>query len=31
MIRRSGDRFSLTTNADRVCAEIMLKNKGVVA
>jgi hypothetical protein len=27
MIRKSGDRFSLATNAERVCAEIMLKQK----
>jgi hypothetical protein len=25
MIRKSGDRFSLATNAERVCAEIMRK------
>jgi hypothetical protein len=25
MIRKSGSRFSLATNAERVCAEIMLK------
>jgi len=25
MIRKSGYRFSLATNAERVCAEIMLK------
>ena len=25
MIRKSGCRFSLATNAERVCAEIMLK------
>jgi hypothetical protein len=25
MIRKSGNRFSLATNAERVCAEIMLK------
>jgi hypothetical protein len=25
MIRKSGRRFSLATNAERVCAEIMLK------
>ena len=25
MIRKSGNRFSLATNAKRVCAEIMLK------
>jgi len=25
MIRKSGFRFSLATNAERVCAEIMLK------
>jgi hypothetical protein len=30
MISRSGDLFPLATNADRVCAEIMLNNKGVV-
>jgi hypothetical protein len=28
MIQRSGDRFSLATNAERVCAEI--ETKGVV-
>ena len=28
MIRKSGYRFSLATNADRVCAEIMLKQRG---
>src|SRR3954470_16660873 len=28
MIRKSGNRFSLATNAERVCAEIMLKQKG---
>src|ERR1700736_2424720 len=28
MIPQSGDRFSLATNAKRVCAEIMLKMKG---
>jgi len=27
MIRKSGNRFSLATNAGRVCAEIMLKIK----
>src|ERR1700685_478898 len=27
MIRKSGRRFSLATNAERVCAEIMLKQK----
>jgi hypothetical protein len=27
MIRKSGHRFSLATNAERVCAEIMLKQK----
>jgi hypothetical protein len=27
MIRKSGCRFSLATNAERVCAEIMLKSK----
>jgi hypothetical protein len=27
MIRKSGCRFSLATNAERVCAEIMLKQK----
>jgi hypothetical protein len=27
MIRKSGNRFSLATNADRVCAEIVLKQK----
>jgi hypothetical protein len=27
MIRKSGYRFSLATNAERVCAEIMLKQK----
>jgi len=27
MIRKSGNRFSLATNAERVCAEIMLKLK----
>jgi hypothetical protein len=26
MIRKSGHRFSLATNAERVCAEIMLKD-----
>jgi hypothetical protein len=25
MIRKSGSRFSLATNAERVCADIMLK------
>jgi hypothetical protein len=25
MIRKSGNRFSLATNAERVCADIMLK------
>ena len=28
MIRKSGNRFSLATNAERVCAEIMLNQKG---
>jgi hypothetical protein len=28
MIRKSGYRFSLATNAERVCAEIMLKQEG---
>jgi hypothetical protein len=27
MIRKSGYRFSTATNAERVCAEIMLKSK----
>jgi hypothetical protein len=27
MIRKSGYQFSLTTNAERVCAEIMLNQK----
>jgi hypothetical protein len=27
MIRKSGSRFSLATNAERVCAEIMLKQR----
>jgi hypothetical protein len=27
MIRKSGNRFSLATNAERVCAEIMLKHE----
>ena len=27
MIRKSGNRFSLATNAKLVCAEIMLKQK----
>ena len=27
MIRKSGYRFSLATNAERVCAEIMLKQE----
>jgi len=27
MIRKSGYRFSLATNAERVCAEIMLEQK----
>ena len=27
MIRKSGNRFSLATNAERVCAEIMLKQE----
>jgi hypothetical protein len=27
MIRKSGNRFSLATNAKRVCAEIMLKQR----
>jgi hypothetical protein len=26
MIRKSGSRFSLATNAERVCAEIMLQH-----
>jgi hypothetical protein len=29
-LAQSGDRFSLATNAERVCAEITLKTKGVV-
>jgi len=29
MIRKSGYRFSLATNAERVCAEIMLKSKEI--
>jgi hypothetical protein len=29
-LAQSGGRFSLATNAERVCAEIMLKMKGVV-
>jgi hypothetical protein len=29
MIRKSGYRFSLATNAQRVCAEIMLKSKEI--
>jgi hypothetical protein len=27
MIRKSGDRFSLATNAERVCAEITLNQR----
>jgi len=27
MIRKSGNRFSLATNAERVCADIMLKQR----
>jgi hypothetical protein len=27
MIRKSGHRFSLATNAERVCAEIMLRTE----
>ena len=27
MIRKSGYRFSLATNAERVCAEIMLQKR----
>jgi hypothetical protein len=27
MIRKSGHRFSLATNAERVCAENMLKDR----
>jgi hypothetical protein len=27
MIRKSGNRFSLATNAEGVCAEIMLKQR----
>ncbi|MGY2888679.1 hypothetical protein ACVIHI_005793 [Bradyrhizobium sp. USDA 4524] len=27
MIQKSGNRFSLATNAERVCAEIMLKQR----
>jgi hypothetical protein len=27
MIRKSGNRFSLATNAERVCAVIMLQQK----
>jgi hypothetical protein len=30
MIRKSGNRFSLATNAGRVCAEIMLKQKDAI-
>src|SRR4051794_39552698 len=29
MIRKSGHRFSLATSAERVCAEIMLKQKEI--
>jgi hypothetical protein len=29
MIRKSGHRFFLATNAERVCAEIMLKQEGL--
>jgi hypothetical protein len=29
MIRKSGNRFSLATNAERVCAEIMLKQEKI--
>ena len=28
-LTKRGDRFSLATNAERVCAEITLKMKGV--
>src|SRR6201996_2910094 len=31
MIRKSGNRFSLATNAERVCAEIMLKRISVIS
>jgi hypothetical protein len=31
MIRKSGYRFSIATNAERVFAEIMLKQKGLKA
>jgi hypothetical protein len=31
MIRKSGNRFSLATNAERVCAEIMLKQHEALA
>src|ERR1700719_4439039 len=31
MIRKSGNRFSLATNTERVCAEIMLKQKEELA
>jgi hypothetical protein len=30
MIRKSGYRFSLATNAERVCAEIMLKQDEIM-
>jgi len=30
MIRKSGNRFSLATNAERVCAEIMLKQSDAI-
>jgi len=30
MIRESGNRFSLATNAERVCAEIMLKQENEI-
>jgi hypothetical protein len=30
MIRKSGNRFFLATNAERVCAEIMLKQRDEV-
>jgi len=30
MIRKSSNRFSLATNAERVCAEIMLKQENEI-
>ncbi|MGF6433029.1 hypothetical protein ABIE91_008249 [Bradyrhizobium elkanii] len=31
MTRKSGNRFSLATNAERVCAEVMLKTMAPAA